>query len=147
MASPHVAGVAALYLEGNPGATPAQVTNAITSNAIPNTLNNVGAGSPNLMVNTDFIGGGNPPPPPPPPPPPAGGCDGHCGGQSPGGCWCDDLCTIYNDCCGNYEEECANETDPNSCQDNNTCGSQAPGGCWCDNACTFYNDCCSDGPC
>lgn len=22
-----------------------------------------------------------------------------CGGQTPGGCWCDDLCVVYGDCC------------------------------------------------
>ncbi|MEM9605738.1 MAG: S8 family serine peptidase, partial [Pseudomonadota bacterium] len=148
MASPHVAGVAAAYLQGNPGASPAQVAAALTSNGISNTLNNVGSGSPNLLVNTDFIGDGGGDPPPPPPPPPAGGCEDSCGGQSPDGCWCDDACVGYGDCCDNYEDECvAPPPDPNSCQDNNTCGSQAPGGCWCDNACVNYGDCCADGPC
>ncbi|HEU0013955.1 MAG TPA: S8 family peptidase [Longimicrobium sp.] len=38
MASPHVAGVAAVYLGLNPLATPAQVTSAIKANGTPNTI-------------------------------------------------------------------------------------------------------------
>ena len=46
MAAPHTTGVAALYLESNPGATPTQVRNALFANATPHivgrsrTLNN-----------------------------------------------------------------------------------------------------------
>ena len=58
MASPHVAGIAALYLAGNPSATPTQVENAIFSAGISNTLSNVGSGSPNLMAYSLFGGGG-----------------------------------------------------------------------------------------
>jgi len=50
MAAPHVAGVAALYLETNPNATPAGVSDAITASATPNVLANVGSGSPNLLL-------------------------------------------------------------------------------------------------
>jgi aqualysin 1 len=50
MATPHVAGVAALYLEANPGAAPAAVSNAITGNATSNALSSVGTGSPNLLL-------------------------------------------------------------------------------------------------
>jgi serine protease len=67
MASPHVAGVAALYLDDNPNATPAQVQVAIENAAIPNKVTDPKAGSPNLLLNNNF-GGGTPPPPPPPPP-------------------------------------------------------------------------------
>ena len=49
-AAPHVAGVAALYLQQHPLATPAQVRTAILSWATPNRLTNIGAGSPNLLV-------------------------------------------------------------------------------------------------
>jgi serine protease len=52
MASPHVAGAAALYLASNPSATPAAVRNAIVANATPNIVSDAGAGSPNLLVYT-----------------------------------------------------------------------------------------------
>ncbi|MGH1345856.1 MAG: hypothetical protein ACRBN8_30105 [Nannocystales bacterium] len=34
-----------------------------------------------------------------------GTCEGSCGGQG-NGCWCDDLCEQFGDCCGDYEETC-----------------------------------------
>ncbi len=52
MASPHVAGAAALYLAVNPSATPAQVTTAITSNATQNVVTGIGSGSPNRLLYT-----------------------------------------------------------------------------------------------
>ncbi|MCI0412848.1 S8 family peptidase [bacterium] len=58
MASPHVAGAAALYLEGNPTASPAAVANALTSNATAGVVTSPGTGSPNLLLYTGFIGGG-----------------------------------------------------------------------------------------
>jgi subtilisin family serine protease len=51
MASPHVAGTAALVLQLNPAATPAAVANAIVTGATPNRVMNGGAGSPNLLLN------------------------------------------------------------------------------------------------
>jgi subtilisin family serine protease/subtilisin-like proprotein convertase family protein len=57
MASPHVAGAAALYLSANPTATPAQVVAALTSNATAGVLSGVN-GSPNLLLFIGFIGGG-----------------------------------------------------------------------------------------
>jgi subtilisin family serine protease len=65
MATPHVAGAAALYLQGNPTASPATVGSAIVSNASQYKLYSLGAGSPNLLLYT--LSGGTPPPPPPPP--------------------------------------------------------------------------------
>lgn len=59
MASPHVAGVAALYLQVYPQAGPAQVAAAITSNATPSVLGAVGSGSPNLLL---YAGGPMPAP-------------------------------------------------------------------------------------
>ena len=50
MASPHVAGVAALYLQGNPSASAATVANAITSTATPGKVTSAGTGSPNLLL-------------------------------------------------------------------------------------------------
>ncbi|MCY1080332.1 S8 family serine peptidase [Archangium lansingense] len=58
MASPHVAGVAALYLQANPTATPAQTMAALTTNATPNKVTSPGTGSPNLLLYSMFITGG-----------------------------------------------------------------------------------------
>lgn len=60
MATPHVAGVAALYLSTNPTAAVSQVENAVTSNATPNKVTGAGTGSPNLLLYSGFIGGGSP---------------------------------------------------------------------------------------
>ncbi|NBB91666.1 MAG: S8 family serine peptidase [Gammaproteobacteria bacterium] len=58
MASPHVAGIAALYLADNPGATPSQVENAIYSSGSSNKLSGIGSGSPNLLAYSLFDGDG-----------------------------------------------------------------------------------------
>jgi len=58
MASPHVAGVAALYLQGSTGASPATVTNAITSTATTGVLTGIGSGSPNRLVYSPLTGSG-----------------------------------------------------------------------------------------
>lgn len=50
MASPHVAGVAALYLDANPGASPSQVFNAVIDGATSGRLSGIGSGSPNLLL-------------------------------------------------------------------------------------------------
>lgn len=74
MAAPHVAGVAALYLEANPGASPATVGSAIISNATLNHVTNPGSGSPNRLLYSIFGGGPGPTPTPTPTPtPPPGG--------------------------------------------------------------------------
>jgi subtilisin family serine protease len=72
MASPHVAGAAALYLQSNPGASPAQVAQALLSGATNGVLSGVTSGTANLLLRVVGSGGGTytPPPPPPPPPPP-----------------------------------------------------------------------------
>jgi subtilisin family serine protease len=62
MATPHVTGVAALYLETNPTASPATVTSAIINSSTPNKVTNPGSGSPNRLLYSLF---GTPPPPPP----------------------------------------------------------------------------------
>ncbi|WP_246081552.1 S8 family peptidase [Nocardioides litoris] len=51
MASPHVAGVAALYLQGNPSASPSTVTNALLGNATTNVVSGAN-GSPNRLLFT-----------------------------------------------------------------------------------------------
>jgi hypothetical protein len=65
MASPHVAGAAALYLAANPSATPAQVATALTTNATANKVTSLGTGSPNRLLFAGFIGGGGAPTPTP----------------------------------------------------------------------------------
>ncbi|MBO3736981.1 S8 family peptidase [Actinoplanes flavus] len=50
MASPHVAGAAALVLSRNPGYTPAQVSSALTTNATPNVVTSPGTSSPNRLL-------------------------------------------------------------------------------------------------
>jgi len=67
MASPHVAGAAALYLQANPTALPAAVAQAITSGATSGVLGSIGTGSPNLLLYAGGSGGSTPPPQPPPP--------------------------------------------------------------------------------
>ena len=65
MASPHVAGVAALYLSANPSHTPSQVAAAIINGSTPNKVTNPGAGSPNRLLYsliTSSGGPGNAPP-------------------------------------------------------------------------------------
>lgn len=65
MASPHVAGVAALYLANNPNATPAQVEAAIENAATSGKVTDAKSGSPNLLLYSLFDGSTPPPPPPP----------------------------------------------------------------------------------
>jgi subtilisin family serine protease len=58
MATPHVAGVAALYLQNNTAASPATVANAIISTATTNHLTGIGAGSPNRLLYSLLTTGG-----------------------------------------------------------------------------------------
>ncbi|MFI9768626.1 S8 family peptidase [Streptomyces sp. NPDC052415] len=62
MATPHVAGAAALHLAANPAATPAQVASALTTAATPNVVTSPGTGSPNRLL---YVGGGTTNPPGP----------------------------------------------------------------------------------
>ncbi|RZS37141.1 peptidase inhibitor I9 [Herbihabitans rhizosphaerae] len=52
MATPHVAGGAALYLAANPSATPQQVRDALVNNGTKNVVTNPGSGSPNVLLYT-----------------------------------------------------------------------------------------------
>ncbi|MGH3350321.1 MAG: S8 family peptidase [Nocardioides sp.] len=54
MATPHVAGAAALFLEANPSATPADVASGLTGAATPDVVTNPGTGSPNLLLSNLF---------------------------------------------------------------------------------------------
>lgn len=55
MATPHVAGVAGLYLDAFPTATPAAVATALVGNATANKILNPGTGSPNLVLYAGFV--------------------------------------------------------------------------------------------
>jgi subtilisin family serine protease len=66
MASPHVAGAAALYLETSPAATPATVASVLLSSATPGRLSALGPGSPNQLLFTGFGGAPQAPPAPSP---------------------------------------------------------------------------------
>ncbi|QXE33379.1 S8 family peptidase [Streptomyces sp. GMY02] len=50
MATPHVAGAAAVYLAGHTTATPAQVATALVNGATNNVVGNPGSGSPNKLL-------------------------------------------------------------------------------------------------
>lgn len=69
--APHVAGAAALYLQANPAATPAQVSQAILSTATTGALSQLGAGSPNVLLYTGALAGSIVAPAPAPAPTPA----------------------------------------------------------------------------
>ena len=55
MASPHVAGVAALYKQANPSASAATIRNAIVNGATTNVVTNAGTGSPNRLLYSLFF--------------------------------------------------------------------------------------------
>jgi len=55
MASPHVAGVAALYKQANPGASATTTRNAIVNGATTNVVTNAGTGSPNRLLYSLFF--------------------------------------------------------------------------------------------
>ena len=55
MASPHVAGVAALYKQANPSASSTTIRNAIVNNATTNVVTNPGTGSPNRLLYSLFF--------------------------------------------------------------------------------------------
>jgi subtilisin family serine protease len=67
MATPHVAGVAALYLQDNPSVSPSTARNAIVSSATSGVLTGIGSGSTNLLLYSLLTA-------PPPPPPPGDDC-------------------------------------------------------------------------
>jgi len=55
MAAPHVAGVAALYLERDSTMTVLDVKEAIIGDSLPNRLTNIGTGSPNRLLNKEKL--------------------------------------------------------------------------------------------
>lgn len=58
MATPHVAGVAALYLQNNPLASPATVANQIITTSTTGKLTSIGSGSPNRLLYSLLTTGG-----------------------------------------------------------------------------------------
>ncbi|MGR6316435.1 S8 family serine peptidase [Micromonospora soli] len=60
MASPHVAGAAALVLSANPSWSPQQVRDSLVNDATPNVVTNVGTGTPNRLL---YVVNGSTPPP------------------------------------------------------------------------------------
>jgi subtilisin family serine protease len=62
MATPHVAGAAALYLAGHPLATPDEVATALTGQATAGVVANAGTGSPNLLLYSGALPGTAPGP-------------------------------------------------------------------------------------
>jgi subtilisin family serine protease len=63
MASPHVAGVAVLYLGVNPGANPTTVKYHVLSQATTGVVLGAGSGSPDKLLHSLITGGGGPVPP------------------------------------------------------------------------------------
>ncbi len=56
MASPHVAGAVALYLEAHPTATQALVNEEIIARSTRNLIENIGTGSPNVLLHSACMG-------------------------------------------------------------------------------------------
>jgi len=68
-------------------------------------------------------------------------CKGSCGQKSPDGCYCDELCEKYKDCCPDKKDVC----NPLTCSNN--CGKKVSfngKSCYCDSVCERYGDCCDD---
>jgi subtilisin family serine protease len=55
MATPHVTGATALYLQTFPGSSPATIRNALVNNSTMNRITGVGTGSPNRLLYTLFF--------------------------------------------------------------------------------------------
>jgi hypothetical protein len=70
MATPHVAGAAALYLETHPTATPVAVGSALVADATVGVVHGAGANSPNALLRIDDASAPAPSPSPGPTPSP-----------------------------------------------------------------------------
>jgi subtilisin family serine protease len=101
MASPHVAGVAALLLEEDPCLTPAALAQKMIDDATPNVVINEGRRSPNLLLYTGLILADdpavNPIPCPAPGPGPDPGPTPSCDRYPPSA-----SCNVNGDCCSDW---------------------------------------------
>ncbi|MEM9459124.1 MAG: trypsin-like serine protease [Myxococcota bacterium] len=59
-----------------------------------------------IFDNAELDAGPVEPPVEPPPVDSPLSCESNCGGQAPGGCWCDAQCTGFGDCCGDFANAC-----------------------------------------
>lgn len=57
MATPHVVGAVALFLQSNPAALPSNVAHALLTTSTSGVVGNSGAGTPNLLLFTGIVGG------------------------------------------------------------------------------------------
>lgn len=102
MATPHVTGVVAEYLQAYPGATPDDVEAAIVQAASTNCVADV-RDAPNVLLYNKF---GDPPFDCGTPVVLPDSCVGACGGLSVFGCYCDNDCEQFNDCCPDKQDVC-----------------------------------------
>lgn len=102
MATPHVTGVAAEYLQGHVDATPDDVAAAVFATASRNCVADTRA-APNLLLYNQF---GDPDFDCTAPTIPQDSCVGACGGLSEFGCYCDEECEQFGDCCPDKQEIC-----------------------------------------
>lgn len=103
MASPHVAGAVAQMLSCTGRISAAQVETNLNAKSVTGAISNEQGAEDRILCsdwndadgNACACSGG------PPPPPPADSCVGNnaCGGQAPAGCFCDDACVTFGDCC------------------------------------------------
>jgi subtilisin family serine protease len=142
MASPHVAGAVAQFLQRNPNASAAAVAGALLTSATPGCVTGAN-GSPNLILFNDFTkngagqgcgsnGGGS------------GGtldsCSGRCGTATTGAaCQCDAECVQFGDCCDDASQLCGVDTCTGRCGE-----FQQGADCQCDAQCAQFGDCCTD---
>lgn len=90
MAAPHVAGVAALYLQSNSSASAAQVRDAIVNGATQGIVTSSSSANNHLLYSL-LSGSSEEPPPPPPPPPPSDPITLNVRGYKVKGAWAADL--------------------------------------------------------
>lgn len=78
---------------------------------------------------------------------PAQTCQGLCGDAGTGGCWCDDLCEAFGDCCPDYEACCSGQCVPDCTF--KECGPDGCGGscgtCPQGQTCNSFGQCVSSG--